>query len=281
MSYAGFRFTGRFAASLRPVDRPPAVEGDAWAADKVGGVGGTEIDATWVNRLKANLENLIARLDGNLNDGDQQLANAVGNALDAKAAADHEHDDLYPTLDDVSGLLGDAVALLQPTSEKGAANGYAGLDGSGKIPTSQLPPAVLGQLAYQSGWDAGTNTPALASGVGTKGHYYVVTTAGSTALDGISDWQTGDWAVYNGSAWEKVDNTDAVVSVAGLTGAISASDLKTALAITAANISDSGATGRSLLQAANAAAATVLLNAVVGDSGPGEWLQYGLTSHMS
>jgi hypothetical protein len=31
----------------------------------------------------------------------------------------------------------------------------------------------------------------------------------------------GDWAVYNGTAWQKVDNTDAVTSVNGFTGAVS------------------------------------------------------------
>lgn len=53
-----------------------------------------------------------------------------------------------------------------------------------------------------------TNTPSLASGAGTRGHYYVVGVAGATNLDGIIDWQIGDWAIFNGTAWEKVDNTD-------------------------------------------------------------------------
>jgi hypothetical protein len=44
--------------------------------------------------------------------------------------------------------------------------------------------------------------------------------AGSTNLNGITDWLVGDWAVYNGTAWQKVDNTDSVTSVNGLTGAV-------------------------------------------------------------
>jgi hypothetical protein len=44
--------------------------------------------------------------------------------------------------------------------------------------------------------NASTNTPTLASGVGTKGYYYVVSVAGSTNLDGITDWQISDWAVF-------------------------------------------------------------------------------------
>jgi hypothetical protein len=69
-------------------------------------------------------------------------------------------------------------------------------------------------------WDADTNTPALASGSGNKGHYYKVSVAGTTDLDGITDWQVGDWAIYNGTAWDKVDNTETVVSVAGKVGAV-------------------------------------------------------------
>ena len=36
----------------------------------------------------------------------------------------------------------------------------------------------------------------------------------------ITDWQVGDWAVYNGTAWQKIDNTDAVTSVNGYTGTV-------------------------------------------------------------
>jgi hypothetical protein len=102
----------------------------------------------------------------------------------------------------------------------GVANGVATLDGSGKVPVTELPAAVLGALSYQGTWDAATNTPTLTSSVGSKGYYYVVSVAGNTDLNGITDWLVGDWAVYNGTAWQKVDNTDSVTSVNGLTGAV-------------------------------------------------------------
>jgi hypothetical protein len=41
-----------------------------------------------------------------------------------------------------------------------------------------------------------------------QGYYYVVDVAGTTNLNGITDWQVGDWAIFNGSIWQKVDNTD-------------------------------------------------------------------------
>lgn len=95
--------------------------------------------------------------------------------------------------------------------------------------------AVLGGATYQGVWNASTDSPSLASGVGTKGFYYVVSVDGSTNLDGITDWKVGDWAIFNGTTWDKVDNTDAVSSVNGAIGAIS-------LAGTANRISVSGTT---------------------------------------
>jgi len=80
--------------------------------------------------------------------------------------------------------------------------------------------ALVGGATYQGTWNASTNSPALASGVGTKGYYYVLSVAGSTNLDGITDWKIGDWAIFNGTTWDKVDNTDAVSSVNGFTGAV-------------------------------------------------------------
>jgi len=80
--------------------------------------------------------------------------------------------------------------------------------------------ALIGSVEYQGTWNAATNTPALASGVGTKGHYYVVSVSGNTNLDGITDWVVGDWAIFNGTAWEKADHTDVVSSVFGRLGAV-------------------------------------------------------------
>jgi hypothetical protein len=79
---------------------------------------------------------------------------------------------------------------------------------------------LVGGVQYKGTWNAATNTPTLVSSVGVQGNYYVVNVAGNTNLNGITDWNLGDWAIFNGSAWEKVDNTDAVISVNGQTGAV-------------------------------------------------------------
>ena len=51
-----------------------------------------------------------------------------------------------------------------------------------------------GSLTYSGTWDASANNPTLVSGVGVLNHYYVVSVAGNTNLDGINSWQVGDWA---------------------------------------------------------------------------------------
>lgn len=81
--------------------------------------------------------------------------------------------------------------------------------------------SLTGGVTYQGIWNALTNDPTLTSSVGTKGFYYIVSVAGSTNLNGITDWKLGDWAIYDGTAWQKVDNTDSVISVNGYTGIVS------------------------------------------------------------
>jgi hypothetical protein len=93
------------------------------------------------------------------------------------------------------------------------------LDGFGKV-QNQIN-GLIGGSIFQGTWNASTNTPTLVSSVGTNGYYYIVSVAGSTNLDGITDWKVGDWAIFAGAAWEKVDNTDSVSSVNGFTGAVS------------------------------------------------------------
>ena len=69
-------------------------------------------------------------------------------------------------------------------------------------------------LVYKGTWNANTNTPTLASGTGTTGEFYIVSVAGSTNLDGITDWQVGDWAIFvevgATDTWQKIDNTSAI-----------------------------------------------------------------------
>jgi len=87
-------------------------------------------------------------------------------------------------------------------------------------------------LTYEGTWDALNNTtnglsnsPALVSGVGVSGHFYIVNVAGNTTLDTNSDWHVGDWAVFldeggQPAAWQKIDNTSTLTG-SGTAGALS------------------------------------------------------------
>jgi trimeric autotransporter adhesin len=82
---------------------------------------------------------------------------------------------------------------------------------------------TTGQLTYAGTWNASANTPTLTSSVGTLNNYYVVNVAGSTNLNGISSWQVGDWAIFNGTVWERIDGgaygtVSNVATGTGLTG---------------------------------------------------------------
>jgi hypothetical protein len=114
-------------------------------------------------------------------------------------------------------------STYQVTSDKGQPNGYASLDSNGKVPLAQINDALIGNVNFQGLWNAATNTPTLANppASGTKGYYYIVSTAGTFA--GIS-FEVGDWIISSGSAWQKIDNTDAVSSVFGRTGNVVASN---------------------------------------------------------
>ena len=90
------------------------------------------------------------------------------------------------------------------TFNAAVANGAATLDASGYLTPAQIPPSIVTGASYRGTWNASTNTPTLTSSVGTQGHYYIVATAGSTTLNGISSWAVGDTVIFSGSVWQKI-----------------------------------------------------------------------------
>lgn len=68
---------------------------------------------------------------------------------------------------------------------------------------------ITNGLTYMGTWNANTNTPTLVSSVGIGGQYYIVSVSGTTNLNGVTDWNVGDWAVFidgTTNVWQKVDN---------------------------------------------------------------------------
>jgi len=75
----------------------------------------------------------------------------------------------------------------------------------GTIPEKYLD----GPMTYQGTWDASSGQPPSTSP--RKGYFYVVTVSGNTDLSGESDWQIGDYAVYNDPDWDKIDNSEPIM----------------------------------------------------------------------
>jgi hypothetical protein len=132
------------------------------------------------------------------------------------------------------------------TANKGVANGYAGLGSDGKVPTTQLPDSVVGGMEYKGAWDASSEV--YPSNPET-GFYYIISVQGtiSTTL-----YHVGDWIVYNGTSWDKIDNTDSVTSVNTKIGAV------------VLNGADVVATGYVKPGSASAVTDTDTLNAAIG-----------------
>lgn len=120
---------------------------------------------------------------------------------------------------DALALKADASALSSyvPLSQKGANNGVATLDAGGKVPVSQLPNSVM---EFKGVFDPATAT--FTDGAGNAGDVYLASAAGSyDAGSGSITYAIGDWAVHNGTIFQKSLNSNAVVSVNGQTGVVS------------------------------------------------------------
>lgn len=159
-------------------------------------------DVTDVNITAANLNALDDGINTALHfhDADRARANHTGTQVAA-------------TISDFA-----TAADARITAQKGVALGLATLDASGRLPAAQL---TVSAIEYKGVWNASTNTPTLSDATGTTGDMYRVSVAGSQNLgSGVIAYEVGDYAIHNGTAFEKSDTTDAVSSVNGFTGAV-------------------------------------------------------------
>ena len=167
------------------------------------------VDASVTN---AKLANSSFTLDGDT--GTQQTV-SLGDAVSILGSA--SIDTVVSASDTITVSVDETY--VEVVSRKGASNGYASLDSNGRVPSSQLPSSAF---EYKGNWDAATNTPNLAAGVGDAGDMYRVDIQGVQDLgNGPITWDVGDMVLYNGATWDKIDNTESVVSVNGQTGAVS------------------------------------------------------------
>lgn len=146
-----------------------------------------------------------------INDGDNRKV-AIGK-LDAQVKVNRDDIDSNDT--DISALDGRVTTI---EGDYGQPNGLATLDGTGKLPASQL---TVSAMEFKGNWDANTNTPTLVDGVGNDGDTYRVNVAGTQDLgSGSISFDIGDWIYYSGLVWFKGDNVDQVISVNSQQGAV-------------------------------------------------------------
>ena len=106
--------------------------------------------------------------------------------------------------------------LAKVGSNLGVSNGLATLDSSRRIPSSQVSESLM---TYKGTWNAFTNTPTLANGVGEKGDLYYCS-VGGTVNFGAGDivFEEGERVVYNGTTWQQIPLGDLkTVSEIGIT----------------------------------------------------------------
>lgn len=83
------------------------------------------------------------------------------------------------------------------------------------IPT----PSPASTTIFQGVWDANANSPDISNYPGlSDGYVWIVGTAGTTNVGGISTWDIGDYAVYSGGNWYRLSNSAFGWRLAGNTG---------------------------------------------------------------
>lgn len=112
----------------------------------------------------------------------------------------------------------------------GVPYGIATLDTSGQLTAAQIPSSLLTGSEFQGLWNAATNSPSIASGVGTTGDYWFVSVAGTTSIDGHSAWDLNDEIIFDGVKWDRIPAPTASVGT-GVVDFGSTPTTKTAVAV--------------------------------------------------
>src|ERR1035437_5615130 len=104
-------------------------------------------------------------------------------------------------------------------SRIGAASGVAGLDGSGKVPYSQLPSALM---TYKGAFSPLTDNLSTLDASPISGDVFRASADGIVVSGPFAGTQfyAGDFAIYNGTVWQRSPMADGVVSVNGASGAV-------------------------------------------------------------
>ena len=72
--------------------------------------------------------------------------------------------------------------------------------------TSQGNVLEVQSASYLGTWNASTNTPTVGTSThtGSTGDFYFVGVAGTTTVDGVSNWKNGERIIWNGDEWQQL-----------------------------------------------------------------------------
>ena len=186
-------------------------------------------------------------------DGDGIIDNAQ--KLDGKEATYYLDRSNHTGTQDKSTITG--LDIYELVTSRGVANGYASLDDNGKLPLDVFPTEMRDGLKFKGFWNVASGP---LSGTFVDGDFYRVSVGGTASMSGESetDWEVGDWVVYENDQWFKLDNSDKITSVNGMTGDV---------VLTLDNIINTGnaPTPNQILQYNGDGPGWVLTNALAGD----------------
>lgn len=185
----------------------PVVHEDSNYILKLSDIGST------LNKAQIGLGNV-----DNTADIDKPVSNATRTAINTKADINHNH---------IIGQIDGLQTILNNKSPVGHKHVIADIDNltsalqskaelsNGKIPLNLLPDEVFDKLIYKGRWDFNVKLLPAADAT-NKGWYFIASNhVRSTTTPSFIE---GDWAVSDGTTWDKIDNSDRVLTVSGRSG---------------------------------------------------------------
>ena len=185
------------------------------------------------NNAQDAIDETVLLIQNHINDSvDAHSASSISNSPSGNLAATDVQsalDELQTNIDSSNSNVDDLVTLSGVPANSvdlGTFNGNLITDNSTiKSALQDLENSIEGlpdPITYEGTWNASTNTPTLLNtDVDKNGNLYQVTVAGTVDFGaGPITFEENDKVVNNGTIWEKWDQTDAVNSVNGKTGAV-------------------------------------------------------------
>lgn len=140
-----------------------------------------------------------------------------------KAICDDEENEIKSTYLKIN----DAIATYVNKNQIGAqttasATGVCPLDENGLIPVNRLPTE---SLVFKGLWNASTNSPHLSNSTGTKGDFYICSTAGTQNLgSGNITFSENDTVIHDGTIWHRVASSSTRTELLNIIGNSSETD---------------------------------------------------------